>query len=87
MPTQDASRKTAEALTWAHQGPLKARQHSLQELPAVAFEGKAVVYGLHRSPSSGRRLPAPAGTLARRRLIGLGPYGMAPLVVHEFLRG
>ncbi len=43
---QGTWRKSAETLTHAYQGLLKARQYSLQKLPAVVFEGQAVVYGV-----------------------------------------
>ena len=43
---QGAWRKSAETLTHAYQGLLKARQYSLQKLPAVVFDGQAVVYGI-----------------------------------------
>ncbi len=41
-----AWRKNAETLTHAYQGLLKARQYSLQKLPAVVFDGQAVIYGI-----------------------------------------
>ncbi|MGH8567319.1 MAG: TIGR03757 family integrating conjugative element protein [Gammaproteobacteria bacterium] len=43
---QGAWRKSAETLTHAYQGLLKARQYGLQKLPAVVFDGQAVVYGV-----------------------------------------
>ncbi len=43
---QGAWRKNAETLTHAYQGLLKARQYSLQKLPAVVFDGQAVIYGI-----------------------------------------
>jgi integrating conjugative element protein (TIGR03757 family) len=41
-----AWRKSAETLTHAYQGLLKARQYSLETLPAVVFDGQAVIYGI-----------------------------------------
>ncbi|MGH2708686.1 MAG: TIGR03757 family integrating conjugative element protein [Actinomycetota bacterium] len=43
---QGAWRKSAETLTHAYQGLLKARQYGLQKLPAMVFDGQAVVYGV-----------------------------------------
>jgi integrating conjugative element protein (TIGR03757 family) len=43
---QGTWRKSAETLTHAYQGLLKARQYSLQKLPAVVFDGQAVIYGI-----------------------------------------
>ncbi|MGH2371822.1 MAG: TIGR03757 family integrating conjugative element protein [Chloroflexota bacterium] len=43
---QGAWRKSAETLTHAYQGLLKARQYGLQKLPAVVFDGQAVIYGI-----------------------------------------
>lgn len=43
---QDAWRETAEVLTRAYQGLLKARQYGLPKVPAVVFDGRAVVYAI-----------------------------------------
>jgi len=43
---QGAWRKSAETLTEAYQGLFKARQYGLDKLPAIVFDGKAVVYGV-----------------------------------------
>ena len=43
---QGAWRETAKRLTMAYQGLLKARQYELQKLPAIVFDGQAVVYGV-----------------------------------------
>ena len=43
---QGAWRKSAETLTHAYQGLLNARQYRLQKLPAVVFDGQAVIYGI-----------------------------------------
>ncbi len=43
---QGAWRKSAETLTEAYQGLFKARQYRLDKLPAIVFDGKAVVYGV-----------------------------------------
>jgi integrating conjugative element protein (TIGR03757 family) len=39
-------RAQAQQLTQAYQGLLKARQYELQKLPAIVFDGQAVVYGV-----------------------------------------
>jgi integrating conjugative element protein (TIGR03757 family) len=41
-----AWRELAEALTRAYRGLLKARQYGLARLPAIVFDGRAVVYGI-----------------------------------------
>jgi integrating conjugative element protein (TIGR03757 family) len=39
-------REQAKRLTETYQGVLKARQYGLQKLPAIVFDGRAVVYGV-----------------------------------------
>ena len=43
---QSTWRQPAETLTEAYQGLFKARQYGLDKLPAIVFDGKAVVYGV-----------------------------------------
>ncbi|MGH8650660.1 MAG: TIGR03757 family integrating conjugative element protein [Gammaproteobacteria bacterium] len=43
---QGTWRKSAETLTHAYRGLLKARRYGLQKLPAMVFDGQAVVYGV-----------------------------------------